>query len=57
MPELNLPKLIKILEALQWRLHGFYVDERDFGLADALLMESQYVGRIITQLKSLLPAT
>jgi hypothetical protein len=57
MPELNLPKLIKILEALQWRLYDFYVDERDFGLADALLIESQHVGRIITQLRSLLPAS
>jgi len=49
MPSLDIPKLIKILEALQWRLHGYYVEERDFGLSDALLMESQKLGQLVAQ--------
>jgi hypothetical protein len=57
MPVLDLPKLIKILDALKRRLHEFYVEERDFGLADALLMESQKVGRLVDQLKTLLPVS
>jgi len=54
MPTLDVKALIRTLTGSRRRLYDLYLAEKDFGIADALLRETQHIDQLIAQIRKLL---